>query len=262
MLSGQRVIAVVPARGGDDEVPYLNIKKLGPMPLIAYTLLECQKSRYIDRIIVSTDDDEVARIAESHGAQAPFRRPDNLARDIPLIKPIIDHAVRTIEAEEGVGYGLVVTLQATSPFRTHDQIDAALEKLTEGELDSVISVRKVRALRWRQAGQYLEPLFDKAGRRENLEPVFDEDGAIWAMRRVRSRARRRPLLSHRSESKRTGKRARALAGGRGRQAARHVAPPRRCSTRVARLDFDSAGLAGNLRYPALRIGDENGLRAH
>lgn len=183
MLSDLRVIAIVPARGGDDEVPYLNIKKLGPMPLIAYTLSECQKSRYIDRIIVSTDDDEVARIAESHGAQAPFRRPDSLTRDIPLIKPIIEHAVRTIETEEGIGYDLVVTLQATSPFRTHDQIDRALERLNEDELDSVISVREVRALSWRQRGESLEPLFDKAGRRENLEPVFHEDGAIWAMRR-------------------------------------------------------------------------------
>lgn len=164
-------------------MPYLNIKKLGPMPLIAYTLQACQKSRYIDRIIVSTDDDEVARIAESHGAQAPFRRPKSLSKDIPLIKPIIDHAVRYVEAEEGTAYDLVITLQATSPFRTHEQIDAALDRLVEGDLDSVISVREVRALSWRSKDGALEPLFDKAGRRESLEPVFHEDGAICAMRR-------------------------------------------------------------------------------
>ena len=92
-----RVIAVVPARGGDHEVPYLNIKKLGGIPLVAHTLLEAKKSRYVDRIVVSTDDDQVARVAEEYGGEVPFRRPPALASDIPEIKVVIEHAVREVE---------------------------------------------------------------------------------------------------------------------------------------------------------------------
>ncbi len=71
----QRVVAIVPARGGYDEVPYMNIKKLGPIPLIAHTLQEAAKSRYIDRVIVSTDDEKVAAVGRDYGADAPFLRP-------------------------------------------------------------------------------------------------------------------------------------------------------------------------------------------
>ena len=117
MIDGNKVIAVVPARGGDHEVPYLNIKKLGSLPLIAHTLREAGQSQYIDRIIVSTDDDQVAQVALEYGAEAPFRRPKALAQDISEIKAVIRHAVETIEAQDDVRFDVVVTLQATSPFR-------------------------------------------------------------------------------------------------------------------------------------------------
>ena len=73
-----RVLFVFPARGGDREVPYLNTKKLGGLPLIAHTLVEAGKSEYPHTLVVSTDDDQVARVAEEYGAQVPFRRPAEL----------------------------------------------------------------------------------------------------------------------------------------------------------------------------------------
>lgn len=188
MRDGRKIIAVVPARAGDREVPYLNIKKLGPLPLIAHTLLQARESRYIDRLIVSTDDDQVAQVSEEYGAEAPFRRPVDLAGDIPHIQTVVAHAVEFIEAKDSVRFDAVVTLQATSPFRTARQIDEAIELLfrendgVEG-FDSVISLKEVRNLTWHMPKGKLEPLFEKEGRREDLKPLYLEDGAIRAFRR-------------------------------------------------------------------------------
>ena len=183
MKDDLRIIAVVPARGGDHEVPYLNIKKLGGIPLVAHTLLEAKKSRYIDRVIVSTDDDQVARVAEEYGGEVPFRRPPALASDIPEIKVVIEHAVREVEKLESVRFDLIVTLQATSPFRTGEQIDQAIDTLLLDDLDAVISVKEIRALTWRTVAGKLQPLYRRAGRRDELEPIYEEDGAVRVVRR-------------------------------------------------------------------------------
>lgn len=183
MKGSLRVIAVVPARGGYDEVPYLNIKKLGSLPLIAHTLRQAAESRYIDRVIVSTDDDQVAEVAREYGAEVPFRRPAELSGKSHILKPVIAHAIDYIEEHEGERADLVVTLQATSPFRTAKQIDAALDKLVEEDLESVISLREERVLTWRVVDGKLTHLFEREERREDMEPLYQEDGAIRAMRR-------------------------------------------------------------------------------
>jgi CMP-N-acetylneuraminic acid synthetase/spore coat polysaccharide biosynthesis predicted glycosyltransferase SpsG len=183
MKGALRVIAVVPARGGYDEVPYLNIKKLGAMPLIAHTLRHAADSRYIDRVVVSTDDDEVAEVAREYGADVPFRRPAELSGQIPSLKPVIAHAVEFLENNEGEKCDVVVMLQATSPFRTARQIDEALDKLVEGDFDSVISLSEEKALTWRIVDGKLVHLFGKEGLRENMEPLYREDGAVRVMRR-------------------------------------------------------------------------------
>jgi spore coat polysaccharide biosynthesis predicted glycosyltransferase SpsG len=178
-----RIIFIVPARGGDREVPYLNTKSLGGLPLIAHTLIEARKSRHPHTLVVSTDSDEVARVAELYGASVPFRRPDELASDSAKIQDIVRHAVTFVERKEKVRFDVIVTLQATSPFRTGRQIDEAIDKLLEGGFDSVISLKEIRSLTWRKEGGTLVPVFERAGRREELEPLYQEDGAIRVMRR-------------------------------------------------------------------------------
>jgi spore coat polysaccharide biosynthesis predicted glycosyltransferase SpsG len=178
-----RVIFVVPARGGDREVPYLNIKRLGGLPLIAHTLVEAGKSRYPHTLVVSTDDDQVAQVASEYGAKVPFRRPAELASDTAELKAIVRHAVAFVEEQEKTRYDVVVTLQATSPFRTGRQVDEAIDRLLLEDLDSVISLKELRSLTWRRQGGKLEPLYERAGRRDELEPLYHEDGAIRAMRR-------------------------------------------------------------------------------
>lgn len=176
------MIAVVPARGGTDRVPYLNIKRLGDRPLLAHTLDAARESAVIDRLVVSTDDPAVAEVARRHGAEVPFLRPRELAGDIPSLKPVIVHAVREIEAA-GDRADLVVVLQPTSPFRTAASIDEAVGRLVAGGNDSVVSVTEDRTLNWRDQDGVLVPLFAKEGRREEQPPVYKENGAVVVLRR-------------------------------------------------------------------------------
>ena len=182
MKDGLRVLAVVPARGGTDHVPYLNIKRLGDCPLLAHTLQAAKGSRYLDRIVVSTDDPLVAAVAREHGAEAPFLRPKELAGDLPSLKPVIVHAVRESEVPDA-GFDIVVVLQATTPFREAAVIDQAIDRLVEGAFDAVITVTEDRTLKWRDEGGRLIPLFEREGRREKQAPVYHENGAVVALRR-------------------------------------------------------------------------------
>lgn len=183
MKGGLRVLAVVPARGGTDTVPYLNLKRLGDKPLLAHTLEAARNAPSLDRVVVSTDDDRLAEIAAVYGAEAPFRRPADLVRDIPSLKPVIEHAVRTVEAA-GDRFEVVVVLQATSPFREGSAIEEALDRLVTGGFDTVISVDEDRTLSWKREGDGLVPLFEREGRREEQPPVYRENGAVVVLRRA------------------------------------------------------------------------------
>ncbi|HVR72613.1 MAG TPA: hypothetical protein VMT87_17390, partial [Vicinamibacteria bacterium] len=177
-----RVLAIVPARGGTDPVPYLNIKRLGDCPLLAHTLQAARAAGCVDRLIVTTDDPQVAEVARAWGGEAPFLRPADLAGDIPSLKPVVAHAVREME-ERGERADVVVVLQATTPFRDGAAIDDAVEKLVKGGYDTVLSVTEDRTLNWRAERGLLLPLFEKEGRRDEQPPVYRENGAVVAMRR-------------------------------------------------------------------------------
>ena len=183
MKDGLRVLAVIPARGGTDRVPYLNIKRLGDRPLLAWTLAAAKASSLVDRVIVSTDDERVADVAKAAGADVPFKRPADLAGDIPSLKPVIVHAVRELEAQDD-RFDVVLVLQATSPFRETAAIDAALERLVASGFDAVVSVTEDRTLAWRAEQGSLVPLFEKEGRRDEQPPVYRENGAVVALRRA------------------------------------------------------------------------------
>jgi len=183
MKNGLRVVCIVPARGGTDSVPYLNIKRLGDRPLLAHTLDAAKGATCVDRVVVTTDDPRVAEVAKAHGGEVPFLRPGDLAADIPSLKPVIVHAVREIE-KAGDRADVVVVLQATSPFREAAAVDQAVDRLVSGGYDTVLSVTEDRTLNWRATDGVLAPLFQKEGRREEQEPVYKENGAVVALRRA------------------------------------------------------------------------------
>jgi CMP-N,N'-diacetyllegionaminic acid synthase len=132
-------VAVIPARAGSRGLPGKHLRLLGGEPLIVHTIRAALQATRVDRVIVSTNDPAVARVARRAGAEVPFRRPDSLAGDETPTVPVIRHAVDWLEST-GAKVDIVVTLQATSPLRDAREIDAAVALLDSGDARSAVSV--------------------------------------------------------------------------------------------------------------------------
>lgn len=132
-----RILGLIPARGGSKGVPRKNIIPLCGKPLIAYTIETSSKSRLIDAVIVSTDDREIARIAEQYGGDVPFLRPPELAGDDSPDIDFLKHAVEWVETNRDWHPEILVILQPTLPFRTVEDIDNTLQFMIDQNCDSV-----------------------------------------------------------------------------------------------------------------------------
>lgn len=136
-----KILCLILARGGSVRVPTKNIKKLGRYPLIYYTIHAAKKSKYINRIIVSTDDEEIARIAKKYGAEVPFYRPKEISKTDSTELAAFEHALGWLKEHEGYVPDLIVKLFPTAPFRKTESIDKAIElMLANPQADSVRSV--------------------------------------------------------------------------------------------------------------------------
>jgi N-acylneuraminate cytidylyltransferase len=137
-----KILCLILARGGSVRIPKKNIKKLGRYPLIYYTIQAAKKSKYINRIIVSTNDKEIARIAKKYGAEVPFYRPKEISRADSTELEAFEHALNWLKENEEYVPDLIVKLFPTSPFRTVESIDKAIKlMLANPQADSVRSVR-------------------------------------------------------------------------------------------------------------------------
>lgn len=132
-------LAVIPARAGSKGLPGKHLRRIGGEPMIVHTIRAALAARSVDRVVVSTNDAAVARVARRAGAEVPFRRPDELAADDTPTEPVIAHAVAWAE-RDGMRVDVVVTLQPTSPLRDAGQIDAAVQLLDGASVRSVASV--------------------------------------------------------------------------------------------------------------------------
>jgi CMP-N-acetylneuraminic acid synthetase len=134
---------VIPARGGSKGIPRKNLTMLAGRPLIAYTIDAARSSRCLSRVVVSTEDSEIAGVARSLGADVPFLRPPELARDdTPMIDVLVD-VLGTLDSRERYRPDVLVLLQPTSPFRHAGHIDAAVDLLSSSGADSVVTVMQV-----------------------------------------------------------------------------------------------------------------------
>lgn len=138
MIDGKKVLAIIPARGGSKRLPRKNILSLQGKPLIAWSIDAGLQSQYIDRVMVSTDCNEIADIATQYGAEVPFMRPTDISGDSASTDSVILHLLSTLTGEDKVD--IVVILQPTSPLRSAIDIDMALEKLLAKQADGVVSV--------------------------------------------------------------------------------------------------------------------------
>lgn len=143
MISNKSLLAIILARGGSKRLPNKNILPLAGKPLIAWTIEAAKQSKYIDRVIVSTDSKSIAAIAKNHGAEIPFMRPKALASDKATSADAMLHTLRWIRENECELYDYFVLLQPTSPLRTSKHIDEACRFITKyPSAYSVISVGK------------------------------------------------------------------------------------------------------------------------
>ncbi len=135
------ILAIIPARGGSKSIPRKNIKLMAGVPLIAYSIAAAKAARQIARVIVTTDDDEIAAVARRWGAEVPFMRPAELAQDETPDLPVFTHALNWLAQNEDYRPDTIVHLRPTTPFRRLSHVEHALDILTQSpEVDSVRSV--------------------------------------------------------------------------------------------------------------------------
>jgi CMP-N-acetylneuraminic acid synthetase len=192
MEARPKVLALIPARGGSKGVRRKNIRALCGRPLISYTIECAQSARHLfHAVIVSTDDEEIASVAREYGAEVPFTRPAELARDDTPAIPVAQHALSFIEQRDLVRLDWICLLQPTEPFRTAADLRACLDLGMEGGCDSVISVVRVFAthpilMKRIENGRLLPFCVDeKEGtRRQDYDPpAYMRNGAIYLTRR-------------------------------------------------------------------------------
>lgn len=187
MGSQLRILALIPARGGSKGIPHKNIAPLLGRPLIAYSIAAARQAAAIDRVLVSTDDPQIAAVAAELGAEVPFLRPAELATDTARGLDVARHALQWLAAQEGYRPDILVELQPVAPLRLAADIDAAVELLISTGADSVVGLVETQHpyyLRTLDRGAMRPFLPDtpEAFRRQDLPPVYRCNGAIIAVR--------------------------------------------------------------------------------
>jgi len=186
VINGKSVLAIIPARGGSKGIPGKNTKLLGNKPLIGWTIEVAKKSKFIDRIIVSTDSIEIASIAKKYGAEFPFIRPSKLASDEASGTDVILHTLQWFE-ENDKKYDYFILLQPTSPFRKVNHINSALYTLINNqEAHTLVSVKIVdespywmKEIDERGFLKYYVSDAEQYPNRQDLPNIYIVNGAIY-----------------------------------------------------------------------------------
>ncbi len=188
MINNKKVLAIIPAREGSKGFPGKNIKMLNGKPLIAWSIDVGKKSKYIDKLIVSTDGKKIAEVSKTYGAEVPFMRPKELASDTASSVAVLLHALDFLK-EQGNIYDYIILIEPTSPLRTVEDIDKALEILSNHKSSkSIVSVFKLEsthpefAMLIKKDG-LIKPFLGGeviiAKRRQDIEDVYCPDGTIY-----------------------------------------------------------------------------------
>lgn len=182
-----KVAVVIPARGGSKGIPRKNLRPVGGKPLIYHSIKAALGATLVDKVVVTTDDEEIALLASRFGAEIIMRKSD-LAEDQVPLDPVICRAVDDIETGFSCKLGVVVTVQPTSPLVTSADIDAAIEKLSSAKCQTVVSVVDDRHLNWGLVDNKPVPLYERRVNRQMLPPQFKETGAVIACTREQIRS--------------------------------------------------------------------------
>lgn len=184
------ILGIILARGGSKGVPRKNLKPLAGIPLLAYTILEAQRSIRLSRLVVSSEDEEILALASRLGCGI-VKRPGELATDQAASPPCVMHAIEYLQSHHGFNTDIAVLLQPTTPFRTFQTIDGCIDLLLEKDADSVVSVMKaphfvnphwVRKLDERG---FLKPYLEDKDftRRQDLPQVYWRNGQVYTVKK-------------------------------------------------------------------------------
>jgi CMP-N-acetylneuraminic acid synthetase len=186
-----RTLGLIPARGGSKGVPRKNLSLLGGKPLLAYTVESARAASRLTRLVLSTEDPEIAEVGRQLGVEVPFLRSRSLAEDTTPMLPVVQDAVKRLE-EAGESYEAVCLLQPTCPLRRAGEIDACIELLERSGADAVVTVLPVPA----EYNPYWVYLMGEGGqlrlalsasqpvpRRQDLPPAYHREGSVYVVRR-------------------------------------------------------------------------------
>lgn len=185
-----KVLGIIPARGDSKGVPRKNIRPLAGKPLIAHTIDVARESDVFDRVVVSTDDREIADVARQIGGDVPFMRPAHLAEDTTPTLPVLIHAVEWLRENDGYEPDLVAILQPTTPLRKPEHLREALDIFRKFKPDSVVSMREVPghySPHWQfrldtdsRATIFTGEPFERiVKRRQDLPKTYTRNGAVY-----------------------------------------------------------------------------------
>lgn len=188
-MNDNKFVVIIPARGGSKGIPNKNLKELLGKPLIAYSIECAINSKYVDKVIVSTDSSEIAEVSKKYGAEVPFLRPSELATDS---SPVIDTFIYTIERlekEEGITIDQFIVLQPTSPLRTTRDLDEAIELFVNKKADSVVSyTSEEHPIYWhkylKEDGRLEDFMPSSISRRQDYRKTYYPNGAIYVFKKA------------------------------------------------------------------------------
>lgn len=179
------ILGIIPARGGSKGISEKNIVKLGGIPLIEYTIREALKSKFIKKVIVSTDNKKIEKIAKLRGAEVPFLRPKSISGDLSPTISTIKHALKFLKEKEEFTSEIITILQPTSPFRTRIMIDNSIRLLRNSKSSSVISVSRLKKHPYSSfilKNKILKPYkkdFENFSLLQKTPPLYFPTGAIY-----------------------------------------------------------------------------------
>lgn len=184
MIRGGKVLGLIPARGGSKGVPRKNLRSLAGKPLLQWTAEAALASHFLDRVVLSTDDDEISQVGASFGLDVPFRRPADHSSDTASAADVVRHAL----AELSERFDYLVYLQPTSPLRSPADIDGCLERLANGDGNFCVTVQaspqRPEWLFYLDANGRIDPVVGRfdATRRQDLRACYVLNGAVYAAR--------------------------------------------------------------------------------
>ncbi len=187
MYKEKSFLAIIPARSGSKGLPGKNIKELCGKPLIAWSIEVGLKSKYIDKVMVTTDSQEIANIAKKYGANVPFLRPSNLSSDTSATFSTLEHVINHYKNKLNQEFDYVILLEPTSPLREVEDIDNAIVCLLDSTADSIVGIAKTEDqnpafLIEKDSKNFIQGYEDKGMtvlRRQDIKDVYFFEGTIY-----------------------------------------------------------------------------------